>query len=146
MHRRSSTLDGSRQYHLQLKKAGLPMVFCSGCGHQIHETAISCPNCGMPQPRLTAQQDNATQIGKSPQTEPFWAAITSLVIGLIAITATLDDSKWDGETLYTFLICSMSGFVLGIVSLNISNRGKKIALTGAVLSVIALILCFSQLP
>ena len=22
------------------------MVFCTGCGKQIHETAVSCPNCG----------------------------------------------------------------------------------------------------
>lgn len=25
------------------------MVFCKGCGKQLHETAISCPNCGAPQ-------------------------------------------------------------------------------------------------
>ncbi|MFZ4833409.1 NINE protein [Rouxiella sp. Mn2063] len=25
------------------------MVFCRGCGKEIHETAISCPSCGAPQ-------------------------------------------------------------------------------------------------
>lgn len=25
------------------------MVFCRGCGKEIHETAQSCPNCGAPQ-------------------------------------------------------------------------------------------------
>lgn len=25
------------------------MVFCRGCGKDIHETAISCPSCGAPQ-------------------------------------------------------------------------------------------------
>lgn len=25
------------------------MVFCRGCGKEIHETAINCPHCGAPQ-------------------------------------------------------------------------------------------------
>ncbi|HTD03517.1 TM2 domain-containing protein [Undibacterium sp.] len=25
------------------------MVYCRGCGKEIHETAISCPQCGAPQ-------------------------------------------------------------------------------------------------
>lgn len=25
------------------------MVFCRGCGKEIHETAVTCPNCGAPQ-------------------------------------------------------------------------------------------------
>ena len=25
------------------------MVFCRGCGKQIHETAVTCPKCGAPQ-------------------------------------------------------------------------------------------------
>lgn len=25
------------------------MVFCRGCGKEIHETAVSCPQCGAPQ-------------------------------------------------------------------------------------------------
>ena len=27
----------------------MSMVFCRGCGKEIHETAITCPNCGAPQ-------------------------------------------------------------------------------------------------
>jgi TM2 domain-containing membrane protein YozV len=27
----------------------MAMVFCRGCGKEIHETAISCPHCGCPQ-------------------------------------------------------------------------------------------------
>lgn len=27
----------------------MTMVFCRGCGKEIHETANSCPNCGAPQ-------------------------------------------------------------------------------------------------
>jgi len=27
----------------------MAMVFCRGCGKEIHESAITCPNCGAPQ-------------------------------------------------------------------------------------------------
>lgn len=26
------------------------MVFCRGCGKPVHSTALTCPNCGAPQP------------------------------------------------------------------------------------------------
>ena len=32
------------------------MVFCRGCGKEIHETAKTCPNCGAPQ-RLGAAKN-----------------------------------------------------------------------------------------
>jgi len=35
------------------------MVFCRGCGKEIHETAVSCPRCG------AVQYDTA----KSPQNQ-----------------------------------------------------------------------------
>ena len=30
------------------------MVFCRGCGKEIHETAVSCPHCGCQQTAVTA--------------------------------------------------------------------------------------------
>jgi TM2 domain-containing membrane protein YozV len=27
----------------------MAMVFCRGCGREIHETAMACPHCGAPQ-------------------------------------------------------------------------------------------------
>jgi predicted RNA-binding Zn-ribbon protein involved in translation (DUF1610 family) len=33
------------------------MVFCRGCGKEIHETAVSCPNCGAPQSSVTESSE-----------------------------------------------------------------------------------------
>lgn len=30
------------------------MIFCHGCGKEIHETAITCPHCGAPQAKTSA--------------------------------------------------------------------------------------------
>jgi len=32
----------------------MAMVFCRGCGKEIHETAISCPHCGCQQAAAVA--------------------------------------------------------------------------------------------
>lgn len=31
------------------------MVFCRGCGKEIHETALMCPHCGAPQKKLSTK-------------------------------------------------------------------------------------------
>ncbi len=36
----------------------MSMVFCRGCGKEIHETALACPNCGAPP--ATAQSSSAS--------------------------------------------------------------------------------------
>jgi uncharacterized membrane protein YvbJ len=33
------------------------MVFCRGCGKEIHETAHTCPQCGAPQGNLTSMKN-----------------------------------------------------------------------------------------
>lgn len=41
----------------------MSMVFCRGCGKEIHETAVSCPHCGAPQSKASSgsgkKQDTA---------------------------------------------------------------------------------------
>ncbi len=32
----------------------MAMVFCRGCGKEIHESAMACPNCGAPQRTASA--------------------------------------------------------------------------------------------
>ncbi len=32
----------------------MAMVFCRGCGKEIHESAIACPSCGAPQRQASA--------------------------------------------------------------------------------------------
>ena len=33
------------------------MVHCRGCGKEVHETAVTCPNCGAPQIPETSSPD-----------------------------------------------------------------------------------------
>ena len=109
------------------------MVFCRCCGKEIHETAIVCPHCGGVQ-HATAVHLHQTADG------PFWVPITSLVLGIICALALFDDySQWDNDTTIGLGICSMSSLVLGTISLNKQKNGKGMAITGVVLSSIALL-------
>lgn len=50
----------------------MSMVFCRGCGKEIHQTAPTCPFCGAPQNAVHSQTINAANrnyIGVSP---PLW--------------------------------------------------------------------------
>jgi TM2 domain-containing membrane protein YozV/type II secretory pathway pseudopilin PulG len=49
------------------------MVFCRGCGKQLHKTALACPHCGAPQ--------NTSKGGKSKTT----AALLALFLGNLGI-------------------------------------------------------------
>ncbi|HEY1939888.1 MAG TPA: TM2 domain-containing protein [Candidatus Angelobacter sp.] len=39
----------------------MPMVYCTGCGKQIHDSAINCPNCGAVQRTQQLQPMQAAQ-------------------------------------------------------------------------------------
>lgn len=85
----------------------MSMVFCQGCGKQIHESAITCPHCGAPQrgavrPRETALSEvsfgqaisigfskYAMFTGRSNRPEYWWF---SLFCWLISIAIAIAES------------------------------------------------------
>ncbi|MFT4178754.1 MAG: DUF4190 domain-containing protein [Thermomonas sp.] len=111
------------------------MVFCAGCGKPLHDTAPMCPQCGKPQGQVVSMQP-ANPITSA---EPLWAAISSLVLGVLCVLALLDDSDWDDSVFVGLVMFSITGLVLGVVSLNISSRGKEMAVAGIALSAIGLL-------
>lgn len=47
----------------------MTMVYCRGCGKQIHETALACPECGAPQKPAAnpvAKAASATEVALNP--------------------------------------------------------------------------------
>lgn len=108
------------------------MVFCRCCGKEIHETAPVCPHCGGVQHSIAAHPHQTAD-------GPFWVPITSLVLGIICVLALFDDSQWDKDTILGLGIFSVSSLVLGTISLNKQKSGKGMAITGIVLSSIALL-------
>lgn len=111
------------------------MIYCTSCGKVLHETAPLCPQCGKPQHAVAHPANIEAQAG------PLWAAITSLVLGVLCVLAQFDDSDWDDDTLFGMVVFSIIGLALGVVSLNISKRGKGMSIAGIVMSAISLLFC-----
>ena len=108
------------------------MVFCRGCGKEIHESAQSCPLCGAVQTTQAASTDVKPE-GK------LWMPITSMVLGIICALALFDDSALDNETILGLFMFAGASIGLGAYSISTQKAGKGMAIAGLVLSVIALL-------
>lgn len=110
----------------------MSMVFCRECGKEIHESAVKCPQCGI-------YQHNSTQTAFQAVDGPLWVPIVSLILGIICVLALFDESEWDADIIFGFVTSSVASLVLGIVSINKQKNGKGMAITGVILSSIALL-------
>lgn len=111
----------------------MAMVFCRGCGKEIHETAPTCPQCGASQ---------HTTIQKISSGSP-WMAIISLVLGIICALTIFDDSEWDNDTIVGLVMFSGIGLILGIIHIAQKRSGPNIAIAGVILSAISLLIFVS---
>ena len=117
---------------MHVSPKGEKMVFCRGCGKEIHQTAPTCPQCGCP-------QNASVAVASHHATGSLIAPIASLVLGIISVLALFDDSEWDKETILGLGLFSIVGFVLGAIGLGKGNAGKGMSVTGVVLSSIAFV-------
>lgn len=67
-------------------------------------------------------------------------AIVALVFGIICMLAMVDDAEWDTDTVVGLGLFSVIGLVFGIVSISKKKSGNSMAITGTVLSAIALLI------
>lgn len=70
---------------------------------------------------------------------PLWVLINSLVLGIICVLAFFDDSQWDKDKIFGIGSFSLACLVLGAISLSKQKTGKGMAITGVVLSSLALL-------
>lgn len=110
------------------------MSFCRGCGHQIHETAESCPQCGAVNATLAMHKASG-----SDQAGTLWLPIPSLVCGVIVVAALFDPHDWDMDQLIGSIGFAIAAIVLGAVSLAKQKRGSGMAIAGLILGVLGLL-------
>ena len=70
----------------------MAMVFCRGCGKEIHETASTCPQCGAPQGTVAERSALQRELPSLPQSSNFagfwlrtFAAVIDGVLMLIVL-------------------------------------------------------------
>tara|TARA_R110000851_G_scaffold315514_1_gene478028 strand:+ start:12622 stop:12957 length:336 start_codon:yes stop_codon:yes gene_type:complete len=106
------------------------MVFCRGCGKEIHDSASACPHCGADQ-----FNSNAGRQGSK------WMAITSLVLGILTFLTAMGIMVEGGnadEVLGVGLFGVIS-VVLAVISLVQKHWGKALSIAGIALSSVSLL-------
>lgn len=72
------------------------MVFCRGCGAQIHATAPSCPQCGA----LQQKASEATQPGAAVDNGVVWVLAFAPLIGYLleyVVAYLVNSNEWRAE-------------------------------------------------
>ncbi len=106
------------------------MSFCRGCGHQIHETAESCPQCGAVTARKALREEQGGTL---------WLPVPSLVCGVIVALALFDEGDWDMDQVIGCIGVSAVAMVLGGISLAKQKKGAGMAIAGLILGGIGLL-------
>jgi uncharacterized membrane protein HdeD (DUF308 family) len=104
----------------------LSMVFCRGCGKQIHETAQNCPQCG------------ATQGKVGREDKHHWSSLAAIISGALVFLMALaePDGQWDNDTVVGATILGATPIVFGVYSfLQKQKNGRWMGITGVILGV-----------
>lgn len=104
------------------------MTYCTTCGHQIHTTATSCPQCGAVQRCPPAAAPHSAQ---AP--DPLWLPVVALACGLLSAAALLAPAPWSARQTLVAGALMAAAIALGFTAMVRQERGQALALAGAAL-------------
>ena len=95
------------------------MIFCRGCGKEIHETAPNCPHCGFVCISTSLQ---ILQVKDS-----MWMSVTAFVLAVLCILNWSGINNWDKNIKLGLWIFAIVSLALAITSLQQKMKGKIVA-------------------
>lgn len=90
------------------------MVYCRGCGKEIHETALTCPHCGAPQNVAMPKDSGSTHSdisGSSTSGNEYIGALKKYAV----FSGRATRKEYWMFVLYNFLVSFVLGLVDGII-------------------------------
>lgn len=105
----------------------MAMVFCTGCGKEIHETAPMCPHCGF--------RFGDSSLAPAPSTS-IWMAVVSSAFALLNVLNWFNFDKWnkDEDLLNGILLGSIASLILSSISLAQKRKGKVLNIISLVVA------------
>lgn len=111
------------------------LIYCRGCGAQIHETATSCPKCGAMQ----------VQTSKANLNDHTALSITSCVLGVVVLIGAFGvDAPWDRDEVVGTVFLVLIASICGGLSLHQEKPSKSTAVIGLVTAGIGLLICIGN--
>jgi len=105
------------------------MMFCVGCGKPIHETALSCPQCGA--------ATHLTPVKPPSSKASLGMSIAALVLGALTILGLLDEDKITRETLLGGGLFVVIGLTMAVINVSRPHTRNTLAITAVVVCAIA---------
>lgn len=109
------------------------MKFCIGCGKELHDTAINCPQCG------AIQQPQLEKSGS------YWLSIPALTMGIVSMLSLLDDSEWDKDAYVGVSMFALLAIILAIIGIVKQHKGRGMSIAGLILGAIVLLTLIGKL-
>ena len=91
------------------------MVFCRGCGKEIHESAPTCPHCGYV----------VKEVASNDRSKSVWLAVTSSIFPLPCFANWFSVAYWNKNTVVGLWMFIFVTSAMAIASIN-QKRGGKI--------------------
>jgi hypothetical protein len=111
------------------------MVYCRGCGKEIHETATMCPHCGYQYP------DSMVGRGK----KNLWMAVVSGILALLCFLNWFGISTWSQDIKVGLWMFAIIAIALSSISLNQKHRGKFFNFISIGVSVITILILIGEM-
>lgn len=110
----------------------MSLVFCRGCGKEIHTSAPTCPHCGA----LQADQEKR---------ESIWMAVVALVLGTLAFLSGFAPGPMDRDTLIGGFLFVVISIALATIQLAQKRSGRGISIAAIVFSGLGLLILAGNL-
>ena len=114
------------------------MVYCRGCGKEIHETAPTCPHCGFVQLLLKTTNENVV-------TDSIWMSITSFVCAVISFLNWFEIKNWTEDIKLGLWMFSIVSIIFAIATLQQKRKGVVLAGLSLTVSVITILILIGKI-
>lgn len=119
------------------------MLYCRDCGHQVHETAPSCPKCGASQHK----NDGIPPMMVSTANHTDGFSIASLCTGIFGFIVAVQLSQLSNKDEITgSIVLNIIPIIFGVIGLsNKETTNKTAGAIGTTLASLGLLMCIGQL-
>ncbi|ONN64977.1 hypothetical protein [Herbaspirillum sp. VT-16-41] len=107
----------------------MSMVFCRGCGKEIHNSAPLCPHCGAPQSQASSAASGS-----------LWLAITGIVLAIFAAICAVQVNSFDHDQLVGGSAIALVALAAGAINLQQKKPGKGISVTAIVVAAVSFLI------
>lgn len=113
------------------------MVYCRGCGQQIHETAIQCPKCGAPQAMLESKVPRGKESVRGESIN-YFLIVPMVLFSIVDLISSSKYKNYGNEDYKGAIILATVIIILSFIHLQNYSGGKKLSITSFAFAIFAI--------